>query len=1205
MKVAGILRRRFNYGKLMKWAALSLVVFTFIGFVALPPIVKSVLLKQLSQKLNREVSIKSVRINPFMLSVTVRGLEVKETDGLKTFASFDELYLNLQTMSIFRWGVIIKEIRLLRPYLHIVRNEDLSYNMSDLLAIPGPEPAAALEPAKKDRPLRFSLNNIQLVNAAVEFEDRPKRTNHSVTEASLAVPFVSNLPYYLDSYVQPAFSAIVNGHAVSFKGNTKPFVDSLETNIDINLKDLDIPYYLAYSPFPLDFRLVSAFFDTESSIAYVQYKDRAPTVILKGNSSIKKIRIDDRHGNRVINLPRLDFSISSSDLTAMSLHFSKITIESPEIDISLDKSGKLNLSALVPKTADKEHGRQAENSRTRTLVEADEIVLAGGSVTIADLSENRNFKTSLENIRAKVSRFSTSKDKKADSELTLQTDTKESARFTSTFSVEPLAAEGSLELRQIALKKYAPYYGKFMLFSIEDGKVGFSTKYSYLNTEKEPDIKFYELTADLKALRLRKNGEKEDFLAIPSVSVRDTSVDLRDREILIGDFATQKGAVSLKRLEDGIINIADLFPRSSAQPAPGDASAGRQRKEAGAEKPWVVTAKKITLDRYSVKVEDKVPAEPALFQFDQIILKGENISNRKNTRGRASLSLIFDKKGSLKANGTVGIEPVSAQIKVSTKAIPVMPAVPYVSDKIKIIVFDGSISSDGNLSVSHDKTTGLKASYKGTASINHFASVDKEEADDFLKWNSLFFSGMDISFNPAVIKINEVALSDFYARVIINADASINFQNIFRKEKDKPRTEAEVKAEAGDKAEAKAGTANRMVTIDKVTLQGGTVDFSDHYIKPNFKANMLEIGGRVTGLSSEETKMADVEVRGKLENHAPLEITGRINPLRDDLFVDLKISFKDMDLSPLTPYSSRYLGYVIEKGKLALNLQYLIEKRKLDAQNRILLDQFTLGSQVDSPDATKLPVKLAIALLKNRRGEINLDIPVTGQIDDPNFSLGRIIIKILLNLLVKAATSPFALLGALFGGGQELSYVEFDAGTFKLNEQGLKKIDTLIKALHDRPSLKLDIEGHVDTDADREGLKQYMFNRKVRIQKLKEMARRGEEAPSPDDIKIDPAEYEKYLRAAYKEEKFPKPRNIIGIAKTLPVPEMEKLMLTHTEVKEDDLRHLASQRALAIKDLLLKSSLVEQERIFLVEPKTLQPEKKENVKDSRVDFRLK
>jgi hypothetical protein len=312
-----------------------------------------------------------------------------------------------------------------------------------------------------------------------------------------------------------------------------------------------------------------------------------------------------------------------------------------------------------------------------------------------------------------------------------------------------------------------------------------------------------------------------------------------------------------------------------------------------------------------------------------------------------------------------------------------------------------------------------------------------------------------------------------------------------------------------------------------------------------------------------------------------------------------------MDLSPLTPYSGRYLGYTIEKGKLALNLHYLIERKKLDAQNKILLDQFTLGSHVDSPDATRLPVRLAIALLKNRRGEINLDIPVSGQIDDPDFSIGRIILKILINLLVKVATSPFALLGALFGGGEELSYVEFDPGMYDLNEQGIKKVDTLVKALNDRPALKLDIEGHADLEKDREGLKQYLFNRKVKAQKLKDLTKKGGEAVPVDEIKIGPDEYPKYLKMAYKEEKFPKPRNIIGMAKDLPVPEMEKLMLTNIVVKDDDLRQLASQRAMAVKDHILKSKQVETERIFLIEPKTIPPEKKEKVADSRVDFKLK
>jgi hypothetical protein len=383
------------------------------------------------------------------------------------------------------------------------------------------------------------------------------------------------------------------------------------------------------------------------------------------------------------------------------------------------------------------------------------------------------------------------------------------------------------------------------------------------------------------------------------------------------------------------------------------------------------------------------------------------------------------------------------------------------------------------------------------------------------------------------------------------------------------------------------------------------VEFTDRSIQPEYSARLEEIGGRVSGLSSEETSLADLDLRAKLDRYAPLEITGKINPLKEDLYVDLKVRFKDMDLSSMTPYSGKYVGYTIEKGKLSFDLKYLIEKRKINSTNYIFLDQFNFGDKVESPHATKLPVKLAIALLKDRKGEIKLDIPVRGSLDDPKFSIGKIILQIIINLITKAVTSPFALLGAIFGHGEELSYLEFDYGSLLLTKENLKKIDALSKVLYERPSLKMEIEAHVDMEKDREGLRQYIFNRKLKTQKLKEMIKKGHPAIPVDEIKIEPSEYGKYLKLAYKEEKFPKPRNILGFAKDLPPAEMEKLMLTHIVVTESDLRNLASQRALLLKDAILKSGKVEPERIFILEPKSLVPEKKEKLKDSRVDLKIK
>jgi len=566
--------------------------------------------------------------------------------------------------------------------------------------------------------------------------------------------------------------------------------------------------------------------------------------------------------------------------------------------------------------------------------------------------------------------------------------------------------------------------------------------------------------------------------------------------------------------------------------------------------------------------------------------------------------------------GAVGINPISADLKTSLKDIELKPFEPYFTDKVRITVTDGALSTAGNFTLGYAQEKELKATYKGDGALNNFASIDKQDAGDVLKMESLALSDLHFDSNPFSVGIKGIALSNFYTRVQINADGTLNLQQIFRGEGAKKEASAKEEAPAKEEPLKKespppasdgkmAEKSPRDIKIETVTLQGGTIDFADKSVNPEYSGKLSEIGGRVSGLSSEETSLADMEFRAKLNDYAPLEITGKINPLKKDLYVDLKARFKDVDLSSMTPYSGKYVGYTIEKGKLSFDLKYLIDKRKLDSTNVIFLDQFTFGDRVESPTSTKLPVKLAIALLKNRNGEIKLDIPVSGSLDDPKFSIWRIIVQVIVNLITKAATSPFALLGAVFGGGEELSYLEFDYGLAAISEPNLKKIDTLIKALSDRPALKLDVEGHVDLERDREGLKQFLFQRKLKAEKLKEIVKKKEPAVPVDEVRIDPKEYEKYLKLAYKEEKFPKPKNILGMEKDIPGPEMEKLILTHIEIKESDLRALANLRATNVRGAILKPGKIESERIFIVEPKSLPPEKKEKLKDSRVELKLK
>ena len=281
----------------------------------------------------------------------------------------------------------------------------------------------------------------------------------------------------------------------------------------------------------------------------------------------------------------------------------------------------------------------------------------------------------------------------------------------------------------------------------------------------------------------------------------------------------------------------------------------------------------------------------------------------------------------------------------------------------------------------------------------------------------------------------------------------------------------------------------------------GNVNFSDLYIKPNYSANLTDVAGRVTALSAEQA--GDVTMSARVDHSAPVEVQGRLHPFAKELSLDITAKARNIDLPPLTPYAGKYAGYGIEKGQLTFDVRYQVEKRKLVAENRLVLDQLQFGARVESPTATKLPVLLAVALLKDSRGVIDIRLPIAGSLDDPQFSVGDIIIQIIINLITKVATAPFALLSSLFGGGEELSTLPFAPGSAALGTDTQRRIDTLGKALLDRPALKLDIAGHADPVTDREALRHAAVQAAMRREKMKALVAQGTAPASVDQVAID------------------------------------------------------------------------------------------------------
>ncbi|MEA2648103.1 MAG: hypothetical protein QOG61_538, partial [Candidatus Binataceae bacterium] len=600
----------------------------------------------------------------------------------------------------------------------------------------------------------------------------------------------------------------------------------------------------------------------------------------------------------------------------------------------------------------------------------------------------------------------------------------------------------------------------------------------------------------------------------------------------------------------------------------------------------------------------------------------------------------LNRKGTFKVSGTAAPIPLKADLRVATQRLDVSFADPYVSSSLNATITSANLSMDGAVGLAQEHKDFL-VSYRGDATLGNVKMLDKLTNDLFFKMAALNVNKIDFALGkgPPKVHIGEVALNDFYSRIILNADGKMNLKDITASPQEAPTSLTRAAGEPGSKgavpvlptptptaipSPAAAATApgagpqaspspaeaykgqpmDADIELSKIILKGGKVDYTDNFIKPNYTANLSDMEGKVGAFGTKSTSPADVSLDGKINGSSPINIDGSINPLAPTAFVDIKAKANGIELTGLSPYTTKYTGFPIVKGTLTVDVHYLLDTGKLTAENHIFIDQLTFGDHVESPDATNLPIRLAVSLLKNSKGQIDLRIPVSGSLSDPQFSIGSIILGAFMNLIIKAATSPFTLLAAAFGGNgeqQDLGYIEFAPGYATLTPESQQKLDTVAKALADRTALKLNISGRVDPKLDKDGYREASLEHSIEELRRKDAGDSASSDGKPSTLSKE--DYNKYLTKVYGAGKFQKPRDVIGLAKTQPPDEMKKLILTNTEVSDQDLQHLADWRAMAVR-AYLSNKQVESGRMFIVAPKLDASGIKDQGKTTRVDLSL-
>jgi hypothetical protein len=1155
-----------KHQKILIGIAITFLLYSLLGFLVLPVVLKSILENKLSQNLKREVTIENIQINPYLLRVAVSNFQVQNHARDHKFIAFDQLHIDLEGVSIFKRALVVKSLVLNGPRVNIARYKDLTYNFSDIAVGSGQKKKT---PAK---PFLFSLNNIEILNGAITFLDEPKDTTHRVRSLNFAIPFLSNVVHHVEIHVEPSLTAIINNTPVNLSGRTIPFHNTRSTVFDIRAGKLNIPDYLSYLPRKGNLTLKSGFLDITATLGFEMQAGNKPTVTLAGDFSIREIDLATED-ETYLAIPQVDIKLVEAKPLEMNFHFSHFSIAEPEFQLYSTLDGDLFPLALLAENSKPkadEPGTKDNDSALKLVV--DEIALNRGTLHFKDQSNTEQFQATLQPIDIKVMNLSTREGAEASYKISMLTEAEENIAINGMMSLSPFGTKLHIAFQDMQIPRYSPYYSEFILPRIMEGSLDLSADISFMRSGNANKLKADNITAAFGSVAVndRNNGK---ILAIPSFEMKETSLDLNEREIIVGDLASSDGDIHLERQKEGFVLLKELLrPREEQKKT--DAA------EADTSPRWSVKLKKSAISQYSIFLLDHTFAEPTTVVFDNLRLSAENISNIENQKGMIDLGLRVDKMGIISIKGPVNITPLSFSLTLDAADVQVKNLQPYFADKVTLANSDGNVSLKGQLKVSKDKDQAISAQFKGNGSITDFVSFDPQAGEEFLKWKNLRLGEMDYDSGRFAFRIKEVLWQDFYNKIIVFEDSSVNLKAVMKGPSG--QGVGPLEADAPEKAPAKSRSL--LVEIDSVKLDNGEIAFLDRNITPNYTSSFSELTGTITGLSSRADVTAEINISGNLDQHAPLRITGRVNPLRDELYADLVLNFNDIELSPTSPYTGKFVGYTVSKGKLSLDLHYLVEGRSITGKNKAFLDQFTLGDTVESPDAMSLPVKLAIALLKNRQGEIILNVPVEGNLDDPEFSIGGVVFKAIVNLIAKAATSPFALLGAIIPDGEDLQYVEFEPGSTHIAVEYTANLEAVAKALYERPGLEMDIRGDVKADEEKPVLHEKQFARLLKNEKLKELTRKKEMVLDQEQIIIEPEEYETFLKKVYKEATFEKPKNFIGLDKKLPAEEMEKLLRDNIKITWDDLRLLAIGRANAVKAFLVEAGPVEPERIFIVEP---------------------
>ncbi|WP_271043476.1 DUF748 domain-containing protein [Pseudomonas sp. VB3] len=893
-------------------------------------------------------------------------------------------------------------------------------------------------------------------------------------------------------------------------------------------------------------------------------------------------------GKEQVGFERLYANLQIDSLWTRALHLADVQLDKPKTEILFDKTGTLNLAQLFKLPPSEPTPDDPESKPFPLRIER--IKLASGYVHFEDVRPSEPIEFLYDKLDFELKNLSTLPEDNADMTLVAAGPEGGQIDWTGNFSLVPIASEGKLKVTDGKMKVWWPYVRDAVPLVLEDGTLNFSTDYK-LNLAKETELNLTNVSASIAPFAI-KAPDGRPLARLERLDVSETSIDLAKQQVIVGKIRSNKLETWAAREADGQLDWQKLFasqpskPATKPEPASAPAAADSPKPESTApSRPWQVLLKDVQLRNYQVHLADRQVKPAVALELGPLNVDVQDFDSLNQSPFTLKIDSGLGKQGKIQASGQVNLNPVSAKLKVDTKDIDLRVAQSYISPFIRLELRSGMLGS--NLDVNLKSTEPLALQITGRAQVDQLHTLDTLKTRDFLKWQRLVVEGLNYQHGNS-LSIDKINLLQPYARFMINDDRTTNVDDLLIPQP----------ADRGAKSTAKSSASNEKplgIRIGQIAINDGSANFADFSLTPNFATAIQQLNGQIGTIDSRQAKPASVDIKGKVDRYAPVTIKGSVNPFDPMAALDIATSFKRVELTTLTPYSGKFAGFRIRKGRLNLDLHYVITKGQLKAENKVVVEQLQLGEKVDSADAVDLPIRLAIALLKDTDGKISIELPVTGDLNNPQFSVMPIVWQTLRNLVVRAATAPFKFIGGLVtgGGSEDLGNVSFAAGSSALSKDAESALNSLAKALKERPALRLEIEGTAAASSDGPFLAAERLEREYQYNYYKILQRRGDKVPAQASLLVVP-----------EKEKAPLLEGIYRARlKQQPPAEWKDLGSDERSAKLRDgvikfwsgsdvlLRKLGQDRASAIKDYLVDKGQLEDDRVYFIDASLGQAEK--------------